>query len=167
MANNTLLKNTSQAALTLPEPYAGVLAAGASCIIADTPTNVQTWLGTKAGSLVGIETADTTDAPTPGYSSPIQAYAAGATPVTLPHYVRVAMVTASGAYTVNLPVNPSPNQRVTVKDAGGTAGSDTITVKTTDSSTIDGGSGSTGVALASTNYTKTTFISDGTNWFTV
>lgn len=66
---------------------------------------------------------------------------------------------SGGAFTVHLPA-PSVDARVTVKNVGAT---NTVTVDTPGTETIDGAAS---VALA-TQWDTKTFVSDGTNWFTV
>lgn len=52
-------------------------------------------------------------------------------------------------------------RKIIIKDTGGNAGSNNITINTENSETIDGSASFT----ISTNYDKVTLISDSTNWF--
>ena len=89
------------------------------------------------------------------------------TPQTAANGDVLLVTTGSTACTVNLPpvANGGP---VTVRkvDGGGTG---TVTVKTTDSSTVDGIAGSTGRAVgAASTVSGATLVSDGVaNWYTV
>ena len=81
----------------------------------------------------------------------------------------IVAYTPTAASVVNLPPvgNGGP---VTVLNLATTTG-DTVTVKTTDSSTINGVAGATGfvvaVASAAGVPTSATFSSNGTEWFTI
>lgn len=73
----------------------------------------------------------------------------------------VLVDSSSGAVTVTLPRTiEAHGRRVTVKDAGGAAGTNTITVDTAGDSTIDGAA----TASISSNYGTLTMICDGTDW---
>ena len=54
-------------------------------------------------------------------------------------------------------------KQVTFKDSQGSSGTNTITVQTEGSETIDGG----GFFTMTANYTSVTITSDGTNWFII
>jgi hypothetical protein len=69
----------------------------------------------------------------------------------------------SGGCTVNLPTL-SYGTSVAVKNLS--TGPETVTVKTTDSSTIDGIAGSTGFALAA-EYDTVVLTTDGVNWYSL
>jgi hypothetical protein len=68
----------------------------------------------------------------------------------------------SGAQTIDLPTPATVDQAVAVKNI--TTNPYTVTVKTTDGSTIDGIAGATGVALAAA-LDSFVFVFDGTNWW--
>ena len=68
--------------------------------------------------------------------------------------------TPSGAHTISLPTPALAGQAVAVKNL---TGAHTITVATTDSTTIDGITGATGVLLAA-EYDTVVVVFDGTNW---
>jgi hypothetical protein len=82
----------------------------------------------------------------------------------------VLSTTGAGPVVVNLPAAASGQSlgpagaSVTVKKVDTGAGA--ITVKTTDGSTIDGISGTTGKVLAATQGAVAEFHWDGTNWWT-
>jgi len=60
-------------------------------------------------------------------------------------------------------MNDSPDARlVVVKDEGGQAGSNTVTIATEGSETIDGSA----TATITSNYGATRLYSNGSNWFT-
>jgi hypothetical protein len=68
--------------------------------------------------------------------------------------------TPAGAHTISLPTPVITGQAVAVKNVGG---AHTITIKTTDSTTIDGITGTTGVPLAA-SFDTVVLVFDGTNW---
>ena len=69
----------------------------------------------------------------------------------------------SGAITIDLKTAQLIDGRVVhIKDAGGNAGSNNITITTEGSETIDGSS----TASITDNYGALSIYSDGTNWFT-
>lgn len=73
----------------------------------------------------------------------------------------------SAAFTVTLPPVAQCGPVTVVNVSPITAGSGaTITIVTSDSSTIDGITGATGTTLQS-GYTRNTFSSNGTSWFRV
>jgi len=75
----------------------------------------------------------------------------------------VAVDTSGGAVTITLATADTVAGRVVIiKDEGGQAGTNAITIATEGSETIDG-SASTSI---STNYGVVRLYSDGTNWFT-
>lgn len=79
-------------------------------------------------------------------------------------YVAVAgnyVLASTGGYNVTLPGSPLAGQSVAVKNVDGVG---TVTVVTADSSTIDGQTGSVGVALAA-QFETAIFVTDGTNWW--
>jgi hypothetical protein len=79
-------------------------------------------------------------------------------------------VLANAAITITLPTEatggeasaPSYGAHVVVKNVDSTTV--TVTVKTSDGSTIDGIAGSTGIALAA-EYETVDLVSDGANWW--
>lgn len=76
----------------------------------------------------------------------------------------VLVDSSSGAVTVNLTPNiQRPGHILTVKDVGGQAGTNNITLQTWDGSTID----SQGNYVINTDYGKVTILFDGNNWFTI
>ena len=76
-----------------------------------------------------------------------------------------AAVDSNGAAaTITIPTaQNNAGQMVYVLDSGGNASTNAITVDTEGSETIDGG----GTVSIGTNYGQLTFMSDGSNWFTV
>lgn len=65
-----------------------------------------------------------------------------------------------GAFAFDLPASHSAGDQVEIKDVGGAAYANNITVTTADSDTIDGQN----TFVMDTNYQKNVFTSDGTNW---
>ena len=80
--------------------------------------------------------------------------------------VIVGVTDTSAPRTVTLAtalMNDGPDARlVIVKDEGGAAGSNTLTIATEGSETIDGNS----TATITSNYGAVRLYSDGSNWFT-
>jgi len=68
--------------------------------------------------------------------------------------------TSGGAVTVTLPA-PAADAFVRVKDSGGSANTNNITVSPNAAETIDGGSSH----VIQSNYGAAVLVSDGTNWF--
>ena len=76
----------------------------------------------------------------------------------------VPVDTSSGAVTITLGSEIVAKGRVVIiKDVGGSAGANAITVATEGSETIDGGS----TASISSNYGKLMLISDGSDWYSI
>jgi len=77
----------------------------------------------------------------------------------------VLVTTGSAGFTVNLPVLPQNSVRVRKIDSGAGA----VTVKTTDSSTIDGVAGSSGVSISSqhSGYLFASVNGSTTAWYTI
>jgi len=72
--------------------------------------------------------------------------------------------TATGAVTITLPTAQCVAGRtIVIKDAGGNAGTNNITIDTEGSETIDGAA----TEVISSNYDSVTIYSDGSNWFTI
>lgn len=70
--------------------------------------------------------------------------------------------TATGAVTVSLATSETNDGRwLVVKDAGGNAGTNNITIVTEGAETIDGNAS----AIISGDYDSLTLFSDGSNWF--
>jgi len=93
----------------------------------------------------------------------------GATPVTLAatnNLLEVIEMATPTALTINLPASPAAGTTSCVKDGLKNFASNTATVKTTDSATIDKVAGSTGFAMIQ-NGQQTCFVyaSSGTNWY--
>ena len=77
---------------------------------------------------------------------------------------RVIGINRSGAVTITFLTSQLRSGRTyTIKDESGAAATNTITVATEGSETIDGSA----TDLISDNYGSKTYYSDGTNWFTV
>lgn len=76
------------------------------------------------------------------------------------HYILAN--TTSAALTVTLPA-PVRGRRFKIKDSGGVAGTNNITVSPHSTEKIDGAASQT----IATNYGSLSLISDGTNWFLV
>jgi len=75
----------------------------------------------------------------------------------------IGVDTTGGAVTITLAsALVSAGAVYIIKDEGGDAGSNNITIATEGSETIDGAASKT----VSTNYATTRLYSDGTNWFT-
>lgn len=94
-------------------------------------------------------------------------YTSNTTPATLGSTTNEVTLVAQGtpaALTINLPTSPTNGLLKCVKDKANTFATNNATVKTTDSSTIDGVAGATGYVMNQTKQ-QTCFISDGTNWF--
>lgn len=74
--------------------------------------------------------------------------------------------TGTKATTVDLPASPSANTQVCLKDDGNGFSTNNPTVKTTDSSTVDHTTGTTGYVMPAQNYAANCFIYDSTdtNW---
>jgi len=72
--------------------------------------------------------------------------------------------TPTGVVTITLPtaLTNTTQPPILVKDAGGNAGTNNITIATQGAETIDGGA----TAVISVNYNSIWLYSDGTNWFT-
>lgn len=71
---------------------------------------------------------------------------------------------SGGAVTVTLRSEDVEDGReIVVKDSGGSAATNNVTVATEASETIDGAA----TSVISTNYGSNKLVSDGTNWFTV
>ena len=68
-----------------------------------------------------------------------------------------------GAHTLSLPTPVLAGQQVKVKNI---TGASTVTIKSTDGSTIDGITGTTGIPLAAALDTVQ-LVTDGTNWWRV
>ena len=67
-----------------------------------------------------------------------------------------------GADTITLQTADTTEGRIIIiKDEGGNAGAQTITIATEGAQTIDGSA----TATITTNYDSLTLVSDGTNWF--
>jgi len=72
--------------------------------------------------------------------------------------------TTTGICAIQLMTAQCTNGRsVTVKDAGGNAGANNITISTEGAETIDGAA----TLVINTNYAAVTLYSDGTNWFVI
>lgn len=72
---------------------------------------------------------------------------------------------APAALTADLPATPANNTMVGIKDGSNNFLTNNATVKTTDSSTIEGGSGSTGYTLNRTGQGAWFIYNSGTtNW---
>ena len=70
--------------------------------------------------------------------------------------------TATGSVAITLPTaQVASGRKITVKDAGGSAGANNITVDTEGAETIDGAA----TAVISGNYNFISIYCDGTNWF--
>ena len=70
--------------------------------------------------------------------------------------------TATGAAALTLLTAQAVNGRtIVVKDAGGLAGTNNITIDTEGGETIDGAA----TAVITSNYTSLSLYSDGTDWF--
>jgi len=78
-------------------------------------------------------------------------------------YILDIAYTATGAVTsLTLPTAQVVKGRIIIiKDSGGTAGTNNITIDTEGAETIDGAA----TAVISSNYTSINLYSDGTNWF--
>ena len=77
--------------------------------------------------------------------------------------VIVGVDTSGGAVTITLAsATVTAGRIVIIKDVGGSAGTNNITIATEGSETIDGAASST----ISSNYGVVRLFSDGTNWFT-
>ena len=71
---------------------------------------------------------------------------------------------ATGAVTITLPTAQLVSGRIiTIKDAGGLAGTNNITIATEGAEKIDG----LDTLVISNNYNSVTLYSDGTNWFAI
>lgn len=75
----------------------------------------------------------------------------------------LANTVTTGAFTVTLPASPGSNATVLVRNVSGT---NAVTVKSSDGSTVDGITGTTGIGYT-TVHTGATFAFDGTNWWVV
>ena len=70
--------------------------------------------------------------------------------------------TATGAVEITIPTAQiTSGRRIVVKDAGGLAGTNNITIATEGAETIDGAA----TAVISGNYNFISIYCDGTNWF--
>ena len=80
-------------------------------------------------------------------------------------YILLVSYTSTGAVTsLTLPTAQVVNGRIIIiKDTGGNAGTNNITIDTEGSETIDGSA----TLVLSTDYESTTIVCDGTNWFTI
>ena len=78
-------------------------------------------------------------------------------------YILNVTYTSTGAVTsLTLPTAQVVKGRIVIiKDSGGTAGTNNITIDTEGAETIDGAA----TAVISSNYTSINLYSDGTNWF--
>ncbi len=74
----------------------------------------------------------------------------------------VLVDSSGGAVTVTLPAATS-GRNLIIKDSGGAAGTNNITIQRAGGATIDG---STSIVM-SANYQSLSFVSNGTNWFIV
>lgn len=74
------------------------------------------------------------------------------------------LATAAAAWVLTLPP-VSQGAWVSVRKVDSAAFA--VTTKTADGSTIDGVTGTTGVATSTSQHSGFTFASDGTNWFIV
>ena len=71
---------------------------------------------------------------------------------------------ATGAVTITLPTAQLVSGRIiTIKDAGGNAGTNNITIATEGAEKIDG----LDTLVINNNYNSVTLYSDGTNWFAI
>lgn len=69
---------------------------------------------------------------------------------------------ATGAVTITIPTALMAEKKtITIKDAGGNAGTNNITIDSTDN--IDGA----GTYVINGNYDSVTIYSDGTSWYTI
>lgn len=82
--------------------------------------------------------------------------------VTLDHTILAD--STGGAFTVTLPASHTAGDTVVVKDSGGLAATNNITVATADADTIDGSASDIVIANPYESYE---FRSNGTNWFIV
>lgn len=79
-------------------------------------------------------------------------------------YILHVTYTATGACTITIPTTQiTDGRKFIVKDASGNAGTNSITIATQGSETIDGAA----TLTVSTNYGKLTLYSDGSNLFTI
>ena len=87
---------------------------------------------------------------------------AGASPYTMTWGEEIVCVSPAAPFSVVLPASPPmAGIQVTVKDVGGTASVNNITVSTSDATTIDGDSS----VVLNANYGFLTLFFNGTNWF--
>lgn len=85
-------------------------------------------------------------------------------PVALADYVVNITDTGAGATTVQLPPAARTGESFVIKDGGGSAGTNNITIDIiAGGGTIDGSS----TAVINTNYGSLTFVSDGTNYYVI
>lgn len=79
------------------------------------------------------------------------------------YYIHVTYTT-TGVVTITLPTDQTTVGRIlTIKDAGGNASTNNITIATQGSETIDGAAS----YVISSNYESVTIYTDGTNWFII
>lgn len=77
-------------------------------------------------------------------------------------YILHVTYSATGACAITLPTaQVVAGRTVIIKDAGGLAGTNNITVDTEGAETIDGSA----TAVINSNYSAINIYSDGTNWF--
>ena len=71
---------------------------------------------------------------------------------------------ATGAVTITIPTALMAEKKTfTIKDAGGNAGINNITIATQGEETIDGSA----TLVIDANYSSATLFSDGTNWYII
>lgn len=103
-------------------------------------------------------------ADTPPYTT--STYTNDATPLTIPAIVNLIEVIRQGtaaAITIQLPASPAINMNVCLKDGGNNFAVYPATVVTTDSTQIDGETGSVGYSMTQARQFSC-FIFDGTMW---
>jgi hypothetical protein len=74
----------------------------------------------------------------------------------------ILAVDYAGTVSITLP-SPASGKVLIIKDEGGNAGSNTITINSNSSEVIDGASNIT----ITTNFDSVTLISNGTDWFSI
>jgi hypothetical protein len=88
------------------------------------------------------------------------------TPGSYPHSAAnntIILVDSSAARTINLPA-PTANASITIKDVGGLAGTNNITIARNGSEQIEGLASN---YLIQTDWSSLRLVSDGTNWFII
>lgn len=158
-------------ATTAPLAGGGDLSGNRTLSLSDCTATVKGGVPTPPNNTTTFLRGDCTFA-APGAAAPVApTIYTGTLPVTLANTNNllevIEMVTpASGV--ANLPTSPTAGMIICIKDGLKNFATNVLTVKTTDSSTIDKVAGSTGFAMSQNGQANCfQYASSGTNWYTL